>query len=39
VTLGGDLSSLSFELGGALKLNDRYSLTATYNTGELDYKR
>jgi hypothetical protein len=38
-TLGGDLSGLSFELGGALKLNDRYSLTAAYKTGELDYKR
>ena len=39
VTLDGDLNGLSFELGGALRLNDRYSLTAAYKTGELDYKR
>ncbi len=33
----GDLHGLSFELGGVLKLNDRFGVTAAYRTGELDY--
>lgn len=36
--LNGDLNGLSFELGGALRLNDRLRLTAAYRTGELDYR-
>ncbi len=35
--LNGDLSGLSFELGGVLQLRGRCSLTASYRTGELDY--
>jgi hypothetical protein len=35
--LNGDLNGLSFELGGVLRLRGRYSLTAAYRTGELDY--
>lgn len=34
----GDLDGLSFELGGVLDLSDRWSLTAAYRTGELDYR-
>lgn len=36
--LNGDLNGLSFELGGALRLSDRFRLTAAYRTGELDYR-
>jgi hypothetical protein len=35
--LNGDLSGLSFELGGALQLRQDWYLTASYRTGELDY--
>lgn len=35
--LNGDLSGLSFELGGVLQLRGDWSLTASYRTGELDY--
>ena len=35
--LNGDLNGLSFELGGVLRLQGNYSLTASYRTGELDY--
>jgi Outer membrane protein beta-barrel domain len=35
--LNGDLSGLSFELGGVLQLHGRSSLTVSYRTGELDY--
>jgi hypothetical protein len=35
--LNGDLSGLSFELGGALQLRPNWDLTASYRTGELDY--
>lgn len=34
----GDLNGLSFELGAALELSKRFSVTAAYRTGELDYK-
>jgi hypothetical protein len=34
----GDLDGLSFELGGVLDLSDRWSLTAAYRTGEMDYR-
>jgi hypothetical protein len=33
----GDLDGLSFELGGVLELQDNWSLTTSYRTGELDY--
>jgi hypothetical protein len=35
--LNGDLSGLSFELGGVLELRPNWDLTASYRTGELDY--
>ena len=38
LTRDGGLDGLAFELGGGLELTDHCMLTATYETGELDYK-